>query len=166
MQNLLKNKGWEIGAVAAFAAAVVLLLLVPKTNAQPSSINVQTTAVATTTLIYVGNGTATSTYQIDSYPTFSSSKIFSMAGIDSEYLFIQVNASSSATVFSFTPQFSNNGIDWYNYGTLGTPATNGNTAVSTSTAFTWTPGTTATTSMAFKLPDLAGMHERIMVSAT
>ena len=107
---------------------------------------------------------ATSTFQFDSYPSYSSSKPFSMAGIDSEYLYVDAIASSTATAYSFTPQVSNNGIDWYGIGTTGTLTVN-SVPVSTTTSYTWTPGTTATSTMAFKLPDMSGLHERVVVSA-
>lgn len=140
-------------AIIAGLTLLAFVAFAPNSKAQPSSINVQTTAPATTTVAFVGNGTATSTYQIDSYPTFNQSKVFSMAGIDAEYLYVQVTASSTATIFTFTPQFSNNGIDWYNI------------ASTSGTAAIWNPGTTATTGLAFKLPDMQGLHERILTSA-
>lgn len=153
MQNVKRNKTASLLAIVIFVV-LAFVAFAPRSNAQPSSINVQMTAPATTTVAYIGNGTATSTYQIDSYPTYSSSKVFSMAGIDSEYLYVQATASSTATVFTFTPQFSNNGIDWYNI------------ASTSGTVATWNPGTTATSGLAFKLPDMQGLHERILTSAT
>lgn len=164
MQNILKNS--LLGFAVACVLAAVLAIFAHPAHAQPSSIFVQTTATATTSVSYLSPGVATSTYQIDSYPTSSSSKVFTMAGIDNVYLYAQVAASSTATQYIFTPQFSNNNIDWYGTGSLGTPSAAGATAVSTTTSFIWTPGTTATTSMAFKLPDMAGIHERIITSVS
>lgn len=162
MQNL-KSKRIVFGAI--FAVALILIAVSSRAQAQPSSINVQTTAVATTTLTYLASG-ATTTYQIDSYPTYSSSNVFSMAGIDSEYLYVQATASSTATLYTFTPQFSNNGTDWYGMGSQGTASAAGSIAVSTTTTFTWTPGATTFTSMAFKLPDMTGMHERVLTTVS
>ena len=162
----IKNK--LIWSVALFFAVVagVLISYAQYANAQPSSLSVQTTATATTTVAYIGNGSATSTYQIDSGNIFSSSKTLNMQGIDSMYLYVQAAASSTATKYSIVPQFSNNNIDWYGFGTQGTADANGNIAVSTTTTFTWTPGTTATTSMTFVLPYSAALHERVVVSAS
>lgn len=153
-------------------ATLVLLLwagLAISTKAQPSSINVQSTAVATTTVAYIGNGTATSTYQIDANNTVSASKIFSMAPIDTVYMYVQGAASSSATTFGFTVQMSNNGSDWYSVGTSSlnsAPTFTFGSSIASSTTATWLPGTTATSSFMFQLPVVAGLHERVLTSAT
>ena len=162
MQNVLRNR--ILFLFAALAIACSAIFLIPRADAQPSSISVQTTAAATTTVAYEGPGLATSTYQIDSYPTYSSSKVFSMAGIDAEYLFIQTVASSSATIFWVTPQFSNNGIDWYNYG-QALSSGSFQTTLSSTTVYAYGPLTTATSGVAFKLPDMSALHERVLLSA-
>lgn len=153
MQSLKRNKTIGILAIVSVLALLAFAAFAPESKAQPSSISVQTTAAATTTVAYIGAGTATSTYQIDSYGVYNPAKAFSMAGIDAEYLYVQAAASSTATVFTFTPQFSNNGVDWYNI------------ASTSGTVATWNPGTTATSGLAFKLPDMQGLHERIVTSA-
>lgn len=162
MQNVKRNKFALIVVIAILA--LVSLTFIQKIHAQSSSINVQVTATATTTRTYLANGSGTATYQIDSYPTYSNTKVFSMAGIDSVYLYAQVEASTTATIFSFTPQFSNNGIDWYGVASSSTNGANAFTAVST--VYTWAPGTVATSTLVFKLPDIQGMHERVLTTAT
>lgn len=162
MQNVKRNS-FVFGIVIA-VLALALVIFTPKIHAQPSSINVQATATATTTRTYLSNGSGTATYQIDSYPTYSNTKVFSIAGIDSVYLYAQVEASTTATIFSFTPQFSNNGLDWYG---VASSSTNGANAFTTaSTVYTWAPGTVATSTLVFKLPDIQGMHERVLTTAT
>lgn len=165
MQSILKNKV-SFAVVVALVVIASIGVFVSKVSAQPSTLTVQTTATATTTVSYLTSGTGNFTYQIDSYPTYSSSKVFSMAGIDSVYLYAQVAASSTATTYTFQPQYSNNGVDWYNAGSQGTASGAGVVAVATSTTFTWQPGTVATTSMMFRMPDLSGLHQRIITSAS
>lgn len=163
MQNATRNS--LLFVVIAFAIAAGSLIAIPRADAQPSSIAVQTTAAATSTLAYLGNGTATSTYQIDSYPSYSSSKPFSMAGIDANYLYLELTASSSATVFTVTPQVSNNGTDWYNVsGVLSSTATQ--STMASTTAYVFQPTVTTATFIAFKLPDITGLHERLVFSAS
>lgn len=162
MKSLTRNS--LIFAIIGILSSAIIIAFAPRVDAQPSSIAVQTTNAATSTVAYLGNGTATSTYQIDSYPSYSSSKAFSMAGIDAVYAYLELTASSTATVFSVTPQFSNNNIDWYNYS--GPLSTNSSQVIMASTtAYTFTPNTTATTFVAFKLPDMTGIHERLVFSA-
>lgn len=161
MQNVKRSS--ILFAVAGFAIAAILIALAPRADAQPSSIAVQTTAAATSSWAYLLNGSATSTYQIDSYPSYSSSKAFSMAGIDAEYLYLELTASSTATVYSVTPQFSNNGIDWYNYSNTTVA---GSQTLASTTAYAFDPNTTATTFVSFKLPDMSGLHERLVFSAS
>ena len=165
MTSARKNNCLFGAVVLAMVIALGAVFLVNEAKASPSSIAVQTSANATTTVAYIGNGTATSTYQFDN-TSFSSGKVPTMTAIDASYLYVQVAASSTATVLTVTPQVSNNGIDWYGIGSEGTASAAGAIAVSTTTSFTWTPGTTATTSMEFKLPDVATVHERIVFSMT
>ena len=163
MQNVARN---SLFVLAILGVGFLVSLHAERVSAQPSSISVESTAVATTSISYVGNGVATSTWQLDSYPAYSSSKVFSMAGIDSEYLYVIAIASSTATVYNFTPQISNNGTDWYPIGSTGTASALGIITVASTTTYSWTPSTTATTTVEFKLPDTASLHERIVVSAT
>ena len=161
--SMKTSRNWLYGAILALLGAVSVASYAGIASAQPSSLVLQTSAIATTTVAYIGNGTATSTYQIDG-STFSSGKIANLQPIDSISLFVQIAASSTATTLTITPQYSNNGIDWYNLGSQGTASASGSIAVSTSTAFTWTPGTTATTSMVFVLPSVPTNHERVVYS--
>jgi hypothetical protein len=161
----LLNKKINIWVAFVVCLAALGLAAAGIARAMPSSVTFQSTAVATTTVSYLGNGTATSTYQIDN-AVFSSGKVANMQSVDSLSLYVQAAASSTATQYTFTPQYSNNNIDWYGMGSQGTASAAGVIAVSTSTAFTWTPGTTATTSMVFNLPVVPTQHERIVVSAS
>lgn len=152
-----------------FVAASLLaysVFMVRTVDAAPSSVNIQTTATATTTVSYIGVGTATTTYQFDS-AVFSSGKIANMQPVDRTALYLQVAASSTATVVVVTPQFSNNGIDWYNYGTATSSlSTNGASAIAVPTNYQWTPGTTATSSTVIILPEVPTQHERVVISTT
>lgn len=153
----------------AFLSVLLWFWFAISANAQPSSINVQQTAVATTTVAYVGNGIGTSTYQIDANNTVNPNKIFSMAPIDTVYMYVQGVASSSATTFGFTVQMSNNGVDWYSVGTSSlnsAPTFTFGSSIASSTTATWLPGTTATSSFMFQLPIVAGLHERVLTSAS
>lgn len=155
-------------AVLIVAIALVsILFLESKTSAAPSSVTIQTTATATTTVAFLGVGVATSTYQFDN-PTFSSGKIPNMQPIDQVNLYVQLAASSTASVLTITPQFSNNGIDWYGFNQVGTVvlSTGVSTAATSSLIFQWNPGTTATTSNVFTLPAIAAQHERVQFSAS
>lgn len=149
----------------AAIAAMAMVMFASFAQAQPSSVTTQATSVSTTTPNFVGNGTATSTYQFDN-PVFSSGKIANMQTVDTATLYLQVAASSTATQYTVTPQVSNNNVDWYNIGSQGAASAGGAIAVSSSTSFTWTPGTVATTSMAFVLPLISTMHERVQISAS
>lgn len=153
----------------AFLSVLLWFGFAISANAQPSSINVQATATATTTLSFVGNGTATSTYQIDANNTVNPNKIFSMAPIDTVYMYVTGVASSSATIFGFTVQTSNNGVDWYSVATtsvISVPSYVFGSSIASSTTATWQPGTTATSTFMWQLPVVAGLHERVVTSAT
>ena len=149
----------------AILAILSVSLLAFKASAMPSQVYSEQTATATSSVNYVGNGTATSTFQFDNISTLVN-KIPSMQTVDSISLYLQVAASSTATQYTIQPQYSNNNVDWYSQGSQGTASAAGSIAVSTSTVFTWTPGTTATTSMVFNLPVVPALHERMLVSAS
>ncbi len=158
-----------MGAVGVILLAGFYAFGIVNSRAQPSSVSVQTTASATTTAAFIGNGTATSTYQIDAGNVFSTSKEFSMQDVDNVYMFVQGAASSSATVFGFTVQVSNNNIDWYSVATtslITVPSYVFGSSIASSTTATWQPGTTATSSFMFQLPNVAALHERVLISAT
>lgn len=160
----ISNRSWIVGgALAILALLAGMVFAVGNASAQPSTVVFQTSAAATTTVAYIGSGTGTSTYQIDN-PVFSSGKITNLQPIDSIALYVQMAASSTASTLTVTPQYSNNNIDWYALGSQGTASAAGVIAVSTTTTFTWTPGTTATTSMVFNLPAVPTQHERLVFS--
>lgn len=157
-----------IGVLAIVAALLIAFAVFGFRNASasPASVVIQTTAPATTTVAYLGVGTATSTYQYDS-AVFSSGKIRNMQPVDRIALYVQVAASSTASVISINPQYSNNGVDWYNFGTAtSTVSSSGITAMTTGTSYQWTPGTTATSSLVILLPDVPSQHQRVQFSAS
>lgn len=158
MSTLLKNNWLVITAIALFAVALFGL----KASAQPSSVTFETTAVATTTRMFIGNGTATTTFQVDSNLS-SSGKVPNVQTIDAASLYLQVEASTTATTYSITPQFSNNNIDWYGVASSSTNGANAFTASPTS--YTWTPGTVATSTLVLLLPAIPAAHERVVLSA-
>lgn len=153
-------------AIIAGLLLTGLLFIEHQADAAPASITIQTTAPATTTVAYIGVGTATSTYQFDNN-VFSSGKIMNMQPIDRITLYVQEAASSTSSVIGITPQYSNNGIDWYSYGTAtSSVSSTGATSLTTGTSYQWTPGTTATSSLVLVLPDVPTQHERVQFSAT
>lgn len=152
-----RNKFWFF-AVIVLALAALGVLFVSKAKAQPSSIFVEATASATTTRQYLSNG-GTYTYQLDSNNTFNTSKPLNMYGVDSLAVNLQVEASSTATIYAVQEQVSNNGIDWYVVNT-GTAL-----AVATST-YTFTPQTVSTSSVALNLPYVPSIHTRLVFSAS
>lgn len=160
MINTLKEN-WAVVVLAVIAILAVAFFGI-KAKAAPSAITFETTASTTTLPAYVGNGTATTTYQLDSNLA-SSGKVPNVITIDAASLYLLVVASSSATTYAISPQFSNNNIDWY-----GVASTSGATSGfgSSATVYTWTPGTTATTTLVFNLPAIPAAHERVQVSAS
>lgn len=134
-------------------------------KAAPSTLAIQTSAIATTTVTYLVPGTASSTYQIDNNGVFAASKVPNMQGVDSVNDYVQYAASSTSAILSITPQWSNNNIDWYNFNqpAQSTPLANGAYVLGTSTvSYQFTPSSTATSSMVIKLPAIEGQHERVV----
>lgn len=161
MNSLLKNSRGLI-LLAVVAAFAVLLVGLSKASAQPSGVVFEATGTATSTRAYLANG-GTSTFQFDSNLA-SSGKIPNVQTIDAASLYLQVEASTTATSYSIAPQFSNNNIDWYGVASSSTNGANAFTAGATS--YTWTPGTTATSSLVLLLPAIPAAHERVVVTAT
>lgn len=157
MLNLIKSNklGFVfIGTILLIATVFTIPMFV---KAATSFVSSQATATATTTVMYLGNGTATSTYQLDG---LAQNKVQEMGEIDAITVLLQTAASSTATVYGVTQQISNNNIDWYTV----------NSGTSTvllpgSVLYTWTPGTTATTGTAFVLQSVPAKHERLVFSA-
>lgn len=89
-----------IGAFAfagiAFAASTVFVNTV-QTSSNP---------VATSTIVYMTPGTATTTLTYDSYPS-------GVSATNGAALFLQVTASSTATKYLINEEYSQDGIDWY-----------------------------------------------------
>jgi hypothetical protein len=149
----------------ALALLSIILLGAYKVSAQPSSIFFAAATATTTSPFYIGNGTATTTYQFDN-SSFSSGQIPNMQTVDAITLYAQMVASSTATVYTIIPEYSNDNKNWYFIGSQGTASAAGVITVATSTSFTLAPQTTATTSVAIKFPSVDTAHERIVVSAT
>src|SRR5690242_20576913 len=94
------------------AIAVIRLSVwasVPFAKAMQSYFVVNSSATATTTTSFLSPGAGTTTYQLGG--GFNNL----MAGVDKSNVFVQVTASSSATVLNWTYQYSNNSYDWYTY---------------------------------------------------
>lgn len=136
-------------------------------SAQPSSITIQTTANATTTVTYMSAGTATSTYQFDS-PSYSSGKEASNMSVDKIAVYIQFTASTTGSVLGITPQYSNNNIDWYNYNAFNSTVTSSGytNLASSSITYYYNPNSTiaSTTGTVFIVPDVPSVHERLVFS--
>jgi hypothetical protein len=167
MKNVLRNSITLFGGLLLIMG--LLVAFYHSAKAQPSSVTIQTSATATTTVAFLTSGTASSTYQIDSNGAFSTTKIPNMQPIDSVNVYVQLAASSSATTLIMTPQWSNNNIDWYGFNqqTVATVAAGGVLPLaSTTITYQWNPGTTATSSMVFTLPAVAAQHERVIYGTT
>lgn len=166
MSNITYPKAVTYLAVIAGLILAGLFFAEKEVRAAPASVTIQTTAPATTTVAFIAVGTATSTYQFDS-PVFSSGKIANMQPIDRIALYVQAAASSTSSIIGIMPQYSNNGVDWYNYGTAtSTLNATGNSTIAVPTSYSWTPGTTATSSTVIILPDVPAQHERVVFSAS
>lgn len=165
MSTALRDRFLVIGTLVA-AMLLGVLLSAHYASAQPSSLVIQATAAATSSVSYLVPNVATSTYQFDS-SMFSSGKIANMQPIDQVSLYIEGVASSTSTVFVITPQFSNNNIDWYNYGVATTTvSTAGVSPIAVPVSYQWTPGTTATSTTVILLPAVPAQHERVQFSAS
>lgn len=156
--------------IAGFACAALVAAIfgfAQYSSAHPSTVISQTTAVATTTVAYISPalGDATYIYQFDN-PTFSSGKITNVSTVDATSLYLQAAASSSASVITVTPQWSNNNIDWYNLGSTGTASALGIITTASTTIYSWQVGTTSTTSIVLSLPAVPAFHERVVFATS
>lgn len=154
--------------VSILAIAIVLAVLslyATRVHAQPSTDVIQTSATATTTVGYMTAGTASTTYQIDGNGSFASGKVANMQPIDVVSMFVQYSASSTSATLIATPQWSNNGIDWYGFGqsVFATPASTGVIPLaSTTLTYQFLPPSTATTTFVINLPQINAQHERVI----
>lgn len=159
------SKKWLFSLVVAIVITVFSIVAL-SAKAQPSSVVIQTTATATTTMSYMTPGTATTTYQFDS-ASYSSGKVLNMQGIDSGSMMIQFAASSSAASLAYQFQYSNNNIDWYGESSsFGTVSGSNNSLFEASSTIThiWTPGVTGTSTKLVTIPVAAAQHERVVFS--
>ena len=168
MEKMTYTKKWLFSIVSLMVlTAFALVLFSSRVGAQPSSVTFQATATATTTVSYMTPGTATTTYQFDS-PTFSAGKEYNNAQTDKVALYVDFIASSTTATLVITPQFSNNGIDWYGYNSPAlTPSsyvTGYTPLASTSISYFDTPGAIGTSTQVFILPDVPSQHERVVYS--
>lgn len=158
-QNMAKRNSWLLPSIVfAVCLAIVGIAYGPEwVKAATSYVSSQATATATTTVMYLGNGVGTTTYQIDG---LALGKVQEMGEIDSITVNLLGAASSTGTVFNVAQQVSNNNVDWYTVNT-GTSST----LLPTGVTYTWTPGTTATTGTAFVIQNVPAKHERLVFSA-
>lgn len=134
-----------------------------KANAQPSTLAIQTSASATTSVAYLTAGTASSTYQIDNNGVFSASKVPNMQPVDSVVVNVQFSGSSTASTLLVIPQWSNNNIDWYGFNNSSSTPGGILVLASSTLQYQWTPQSgAATSSMAFPLPNISEQHERVI----
>lgn len=168
MKKIINRVGF-IALVGIFVG--VIGIFAQKTYATPSQIVIQDQATATTSVAYLIPGTATSTYQIDSNGAYVAGQVPNMQQIDAITMMVQFTASTSASVLTITPQWSNNNIDWYGFNstTNATPGANGvGLLASTTLVYQWQPGNTiaSTTGEAINLPVVSAEHERVIFGAT
>lgn len=109
------------------------------------------TATATSSVVYMTPGTATTTLTI---PT---------EGVDDVYLFIQFNASTTASQLKWTVDNTFDGIDWYgeDYGTVSAIAS---AHSSTTISNTWLPNATGRLLKVTKLTTSPALSKKVTFS--
>lgn len=113
-------------------------------------------AAATTTVVRMTAGTATTTYQLGASAN---------GDVDENFLFIQLKASTTATILNWYYQFSNDGVDWFNEdNTLESTGAAKINHASTTVTHVWTPGNTvsSTTRKVLKVPSISSIFKRVV----
>lgn len=126
-----------LGSIFGVTAALANPIYLPPHNAC-------STAAATSSVLSLATTTPTITLTCDAFALAAG--LYDPTAMQSAVLALQVKSLSTATILSITPQYSDDGVDWYddNMGAVGT--TTGLTSVSQVKSFTWTMGTTSTSS--------------------
>ncbi len=102
------------------------------------------TAAATTSLSYMGIGTATTTLSYDSFQGGQ------YRATDKTAVLVQFVASSTSSVLGVDVQYSQDGIDWYS-DNVNTATTSISQVLDTSNRYTWKASGTATSSKIFTI---------------
>lgn len=138
------------GMLAALVSFIILISPFEKAQANPSNIYGVQTAAATTSLVYMTAGTATTTLTLDNYignvlpgNYINTNQPAVSGGVsDSVTALIQFTASTSGSILKVRPEISQDGIDWYPYNTpLATISTT--TPIAGYSDYQWTVATTS-----------------------
>lgn len=124
----------------------------------PSFFTVNKLTTATTTPVFMTPGTATTTYTFAAGDSsFSPSR-----DADATYMFLQYNASTTASEVDWKYQFSNDNVDWFDED--GTTATNAITTTHASTTIThkWIPNLTGFSRKVVAVPFFASNYKRVV----
>lgn len=113
----MTNRTYIPTAIAAFVLASILVLFSVSGTAHANPLRFPPavpSATATTTLTFMSNGAATSTLATyDSYANNGVSGGGSSQAMDSVAILLQTTASSTASVYWITFEYSMDGVDWY-----------------------------------------------------
>lgn len=140
--------------------AIVLALIIGVTTvkATPSYFSVHQSDSATTTVSTVNPAT-------NVIYNLSGEMSVLMADVDSNYVFLQATASSTATTISWVVQYSNNNIDWFESDNIIAPAA-GQAIVHASSTNTWTPGVTTISRKMVTIPTISSYYKRVVFGTT
>lgn len=152
----MTHKRIVLAAIAVGFLALFSIMTTVRANPFYFPASVATSA-ATTTPAYLAIGTATSTLTFDSYAQGQTK------ATDKGVLLVQAVASSTSSVYLFTFQYSQDGIDWYSDNTQ--PATTTSTVVTAPQVFTFTAAGTATSSRAIPV-SFPTRYVRVVTSIT
>ncbi len=129
--------------LSGMAALSVFLAFAPVASANPSSFSSPAyTATATSSLVYMTPGTATTTVTFDTYESNGTTQVNNGNTFvaDGATLLLAVTASSTASVFVVNLEYSVDGIDWYQNNRATYAA--GAIAIVTPNSFTYTYAST------------------------
>ncbi len=120
-------------------------------NAIESYFDRTQTATATTTVVYMGPGLASTTLTVSTW------------NVDKADLFIQSTASTSLSILNWKYQYSNNAVDWYDYSAY-TQTSNILFTVGSTTVVSYTSGsvTASTSRIVTTFPDIASNWKRVV----
>lgn len=108
--------------IPTLAIMAIAVFGISKAKANPSYFNRFQSATATTTVSYLNpaapSGTVATT-TVNVYPSTPFNQ-----GADSAAIFVQYQASSTASILNIQPEYSMDGIDWYGYSATTTPQAN------------------------------------------
>lgn len=160
------NVLWAGVVLAAMAVIGVLFSGFSAAHANPIDMNVVQSAAATTTLVYMTPGTATTTIAYDSFNGDSN-------GSDSAVLLTQFTASSTSSILGIRLEYSQGvtGVDcvasptvcdWYADNLNALATTSSTNTITTSGTFSWTFASTSQAAAAVSATNNIGLKATII----